>query len=164
MIAGVGSLAGCSLLPFTALLEDRSKPCEELPLDIVVKGNEVQNLNPEGQSMPVEVRAYMLSRRDTFDALDFDAIWKRGDEALGSTLLGSLAFTVFPGEEKINPVGAPIKVAYVAMIGLFRRPDGDQWRSVVDIHGLAEKCRPGQLHFVLHTTIKDNRMVADGPQ
>jgi type VI secretion system protein VasD len=148
-------LAGCA-----AFQDPPPAKCEKLPFELVVVGKPMLNVNTEGQSMPVEVRAYFLEHRNAIDGSDFESVWQRAPEALGPSLLDTTTFTVFPGEEKITTIEAPPKTGYVAFVGLFRQVDGEQWRRIVDVRRAAERCRPGDLHVPVRASLEDNRVIA----
>ena len=148
-------VAGCAGM--TGQAEEK---CTEIPLELLVQGGNMLNVNVEGQSMPVEVRAYFLKERDALEQLDFDSLWQRAEDALGPALLASTAFTVFPGEEKITTLAVPPATSYVAFVGLFRQIEGDQWRKVVDVRSIAERCKPGDLHVPVRASLEDNRVIA----
>ena len=150
----IALFAGC------ALTGPPPEKCEAIPVELLVEGSKVLNVNAEGQSMPVEVRAYWLSERDKIEQADFDAIWQGAEAALGPALLGSTSFTLFPGEEKISTVDLPMKTGYLAVVGLFRQIEGDQWRRIVDIRPVVERCKPGDLHVPVRASLQDNRVVA----
>src|SRR5688500_16540633 len=134
--------------------------CEAVPLELLVEGGRILNVNSEGQSMPVEVRAYYLKERAKIEAIDFDSIWQGADAALGPALLGSTSFTIFPGEEKISTISVPTTTEFLAVVGLFRQIEGDQWRRIVDIRNAVERCKPGDLHVPVRASLQDNRVIA----
>jgi len=148
------------LLASCATVREPPPRCETVPFEIFVEGGEVLNVNVEGQSLPVEVRAYFLSARDRIENTDFESLWQRPEEALGPSLLASTTFTVFPGAEKITTVQAPPATGFLAIVGLFREIEGDQWRRVVDVRKPVEKCKPGGLHTAVRASVRDNRVVA----
>jgi type VI secretion system protein VasD len=155
LVALLCSAAGCASL--TGQPEEK---CTELAIELLVHGGSMLNVNVEGQSMPVEVRAYFLKERDAIEQLDFDSVWQRAEDSLGPSLLGSTAFTVFPGEEKITTLAVPTATSYLAVVGLFRQIEGEQWRKVVDVRTIGERCKPGDLHVPVRASLEDNRVIA----
>lgn len=151
-------LPGCSL--YRSLFPGPEK-CKEIPLELFVKAGEVLNLSPEGQSLPVEVRAYLLKSTDKFDELDFNTLWRSGQEALGPTLIKTVTFTVFPAEEKIETVVGSPELAFVAIVGIFRQYDGNQWKKVVDVRPAVDACTPESLHTQIRAQLADNRVIAE---
>jgi hypothetical protein len=48
-------------------------------------------------------------------------------------------------------------VAYVALVGIFRRPQGQRWKHVVDIRAQNKKCASGEdLHTIVHAVLRGN--------
>lgn len=159
MILGLGACSsGCASIP--TLDPEAAKPCETIPLELVMKGGPVQNTSPEGQAMAVDVRVYALAKRDAFDRLDYDKAQK-GDEVLGPDLLANTRVTIFPEDEQIVAMSVPPKTRYVALVGLFRRADGDGWSKVVDVQPLIARCQPGGLAGLIRAQVVDNRIQAD---
>ena len=150
------ALAGCASIP--AL--EAEKGCESVPIELVLKGGSPQNLSPEGQSMAVDVRVYALAKRDAFDRLDQDAALTKAEDALGADMLANTRITVYPSDEEIVPMSVPPKTRYVALVGLFRRADGDGWSRVIDVEPLIAKCKVGGLAGLVRAQIVDNRIQA----
>ncbi len=134
--------------------------CQEIPIELLVEGGKMLNVNVEGQSLPVEVRAYFLKDRDTIERLDFDSVWQKDDATLGPAVTAKTSFTVFPGEEKITTLSVPAATSYVAVVALFRQIEGEQWRRVIDVSGIVDRCKPGDLHFPVRASLQDNRVIA----
>jgi type VI secretion system protein VasD len=131
--------------------------CQPPPLEIFLQADAVLNRNPQGQPMPVEVRVLLLREREAFDQLDFEGVWRSNPTTLGKDLVGSASLTVFPGEFKIYPMKSPPGVAYVALVGIFRRPEGQSWRHVVDVKEQSRRCaRSDDLHTTVHALLRGN--------
>lgn len=158
ILASVAFSAGCASLPS---LESEPEPaCESVPLELVLKGGVAQNPSPEGQSMAVEIRVFALSKRDAFDRLDYDTAHTKGEEKLGGDLQATTRVTVFPQDEQIVPMSVPLKTRYVALVGLFRRADGDGWSRVVDVQPVVARCKQGGLAGLIKAEVVDNRIQA----
>lgn len=151
-------LPGCSL--YRALFPGPEK-CKDIPLELFVKASDVLNLNPEGQALPVEVRAYLLKSTEKFDEADFNTLWRDDKATLGPTLIKTATFTIFPGEEKIETVVGPPELAFVALVGIFRQYDGDQWKKVIDVRPAVDACTPESLHTQIRAQLTDNRVIAE---
>lgn len=135
--------------------------CARFPLSLFLNAHKELNRNRDGQAMPVEVRAYLLKGRQTFEELDFDTLRREGDKALGADLVTSISITVFPTKMKIQPISAPAGTAYVALAGIFRRPEGQRWKLVFDVQSLAGRCKKGQLHTPLKANLYRNSLRLD---
>jgi type VI secretion system protein VasD len=131
--------------------------CQPAPLEIFLQADAQLNLNESGQPMPVEVRVLLLRERETFDQLDFDTVWKDAQTALAKDLVNSASLTVFPGKLKIYPMKSAPGVAYVALVGIYRRPEGRSWRHVVDIKEPNRRCATSDdLHTIVHASLRGN--------
>lgn len=129
--------------------------CQPAPLEIFLQASKALNQNDKGQSMPTEVRVFLLKRLGVFDQLDFETIWKEGDKVLGKDLVRSESLTVFPGKLKIHPMTSAPGVAYVGLVAIFRRPEGQRWRHVIDVRN---QCAKGDndLHTIIHAQLRRN--------
>jgi type VI secretion system VasD/TssJ family lipoprotein len=158
VVLAVG-LAGCS--DKQTRKNDRpgqqTRNCKLAPIEIFMQAGKQLNLNKEGQSMPVEVRVLLLRARERFDQLDFETLWKGASEPLGKDLVKSASLTVFPGKLKIFPMKSSRRVAYVALVGIFRRPEGQRWKYVVDVRSRNRRCGSGEdLHTIIHAVLGGN--------
>ncbi|MBW2733526.1 MAG: type VI secretion system lipoprotein TssJ [Deltaproteobacteria bacterium] len=133
------------------------KGCERAPIEVFLQASPYLNQNKKQQPMPVEVRVFLLRDRETFDGLDFETVWQRAEEALADSIVKTSSLTVFPGKLKIYPLKSAPDVAYVALVGVFRRPQGDTWRYVFDIREKNRVCATkNSLHTIVHAMLKDN--------
>ena len=135
--------------------------CRSFPISLFLNAHKELNHNRDGKAMPVEVRAYLLRNRQAFEELDFDTIRRDGDKALGPDLVASLSYTVFPTKMKIKPMRPPADTKYVALVGIFRKPAGQQWKLVFDVRSLARRCKKGQLHTPLRANLYRNSVRLD---
>jgi type VI secretion system protein VasD len=138
--------------------------CQPAPLEIYLQAEPQLNLNELGQPMPVEVRVLLLRERDTFEQLDFDTIWKDAQTALAKDLVTSASLTVFPGKIKIYPMKSAPGVAYVALVGIYRRPEGRSWRCVVDIKEKNRCATSDDLHTMVHASLRSNTITVVNPE
>jgi type VI secretion system VasD/TssJ family lipoprotein len=136
-----------------------AEACERPPIEVFLQASPYINPNPKGQSMPVEVRVFLLRERETFDSLDFETVWQRGEEALAKDLLKSASLTVFPGKLKIYSMKSQPKASFVALVAVFRKPEADEWRHVFDIQDKNKRCATKDtLHTIVHALLKDSRI------
>lgn len=143
---------------------DGQNSCARPPIEVFLQADSTLNPNPEGQSMPVETKVLLLRSRERFDQLDFETLWQRPQEALGSHLVSSAELTVFPGQLKIYPMKSAPGVAYVAMVAIFRRPEGDSWRYVLDVSEQNKQCADKEaLHTIVHAQLHDSTIEKPDP-
>jgi type VI secretion system VasD/TssJ family lipoprotein len=134
--------------------------CKPPPIEVFLQADPDLNRNELGQPMPVEVRVLLLKDRERLDNADFETVWKDTANLLGKDLVNSASLTVFPGKLKIYPMKSAPGVAYVALVGLFRRPEGQGWRYVVDVRETNKRCAAGEeLHSIVHALLRRNRIV-----
>jgi type VI secretion system protein VasD len=133
--------------------------CKPPPLEIFVQADAALNPNEKGQPMPVEVRALLLKERTTFDTLDFETVWQQAQQSLDKVLVASASLTVYPSKLKIYPIKSSLEVAYVALVGIFRKPEGTSWKYVVDVRQANRRCAAGDdLHTIVHAEVRGNRI------
>jgi type VI secretion system VasD/TssJ family lipoprotein len=131
--------------------------CQPPPLEVFLQADGVLNRNAQGQPMPVEVRVLLLRERESFDQLDFESVWKGSAPSLSKDVIGSASLTVYPGEFRIYPMKSPPGVAYVALVGIFRQPQGNGWKHVVDVKEPSRRCAHGDdLHTTVHAQLRGN--------
>lgn len=165
---------GCSQAPKMPTLkksgrqqqQQAPKICPHIALELFLNAHKQINPSETGQPMPVEVQAHLLKDRQQFDLLDYDSLRRDAQKMLGIDLVQTLSFVVFPGDIKIHPFKAPAGVNYVAVVGLFRKVEGELWRLVFDVRHLADKCDANQLNAPLKANLYKNtlRLDKDMPQ
>lgn len=132
--------------------------CPAPPLEIVLQPGGQLNPSEGGQSMPVEVRALLLRDRAKFDQLDFETVWRSAGEELGPDLVNSASITVYPSKIAIHTVKTTTDVAFVALVAIFRKPEGRNWGHVVDVREQNRRCADGDdsLHTVVQASLRGN--------
>lgn len=115
------------------------------------------NLTDSGASSPVLVRVYQLKGKDRFQQAMFKTLWKNDTEELGSDLVDRKEMTVYPDEKVDFPLAVDVKrgASYLAIMALFRQPDVEGWRQVVEARSSALNPMTPKLKIILHkNTIK----------
>ena len=134
--------------------------CKPAPIEVFLQADAILNRNELGQSQPVEVRVLLLRERERLEQADFETVWKDAASLLGKDLVTEASLTVFPGKLKIYPMKSAPGVSYVALVGLFRRPEGHGWRHVVDVRQTNQRCAANEeLHSIVHALLRENRIV-----
>jgi type VI secretion system protein VasD len=93
------------------------------------------NQNAENVSLPVIVRVYTLTSADDFNDASFRELWHNDKAILGSTLIDREEYTVSPNHHFTINVAHDASAKYLAVVALFRRPHGSQWRVVCAMPG-----------------------------
>lgn len=152
-------LAACSSASGGPTVTTPPPGCEPPQLEIFLQADARVNLAETGQPMPVEVRALLLRDRAVFDSLDFETVWQRSEEVLARHLVSSSSLTVYPGKLKIHPLKSTPEVAYVALVAIFRKPEANGWKYVVDVRQSNRRCAStDDLHTVVHASLRGNRI------
>jgi type VI secretion system VasD/TssJ family lipoprotein len=104
--------------------------CKEPELKVVVRGSDRLNMDEFGQSLAVVVRVYQLKTSKTIEDAEFDQIWQHDRETLSDDVLSAVEMTLAPSDSKIVNIKRAEDARYLAVIGLFRKPDGIAWRAI----------------------------------
>jgi type VI secretion system protein VasD len=133
---GVGVGVGCGTPTRTARAPARTaqaiptEPCKEPERKVVLRGSDRMNVDEFGQSLAVVVRVYQLRTAKTLEDAEFDHIWQHDRESLADDVISADEVTLAPTEVRVIRVKRSDEARYVAVIGLFRRPDGIAWRAI----------------------------------
>jgi type VI secretion system protein VasD len=104
--------------------------CKEPELKVVVRGSDRLNMDENGQSLAVVIRVYQLKSSKTIEDAEFEQIWQRDRETLADDVLSAIEMTLAPNDLKVVNLKRAEDARYVAVIGLFRKPDGIAWRAI----------------------------------
>jgi type VI secretion system protein VasD len=120
------------------------RPCETpAPFYLTLEGG--TNLNPDEHRhpLPTQVLVFQLKGLTRFNAAGFDDLWQRSKETLGDELLQVNEVSVAPGVT--STVGFPrnAQTTFVAVVGVFRKHAGDNWRAVTPLAiATGDQCTP----------------------
>jgi type VI secretion system protein VasD len=84
------------------------------------------NKGPRGQPLALVARIYKLRQLAAFERASFDSMLKGGD--LGNDVVEVREVTLVPGQRYEAVEKLERDVAYIGVVGLFRKPAGQQWR------------------------------------
>ena len=130
--------------------------CKTFPIEVIIQAEKKCNPNARGQSMPVEVRGYLLKDWKRFRTIDFDALTADEGKAIAGEAVAKFSVMLFPGRMKIQPIKCPAGVRYIALVGMFRQPKGKSWRMVLSLKQAAKRCSKGALHTPVHVIVNGN--------
>lgn len=84
-------------------------------------------------SVPTLVRIYQLRDNNALEKADYADLLENGDRVLGADCLASGEVVVKPGGHAALNMPMAAQAKYVAVVGLFRRPDlaGATWRTLI---------------------------------
>lgn len=111
-----------------------------LPSKVQLEASERINPNSAGEALPTQVRLYQLQEIVKVEEADFAAIWETPKETLAADLVQVQEFTLFPGQSQLVDVALAPSARYLVGVAIFRRPTGNQWRSVIPLPASERLC------------------------
>jgi type VI secretion system protein VasD len=111
-----------------------------LPSKVKLEATERINPNSAGEALPTQVRLYQLKEIVKVEEADFAAIWETPKETLADDLVQVQEFTLFPGQSELVDVALAPSARYLVGVAIFRRPTGNQWRSVIPLPASERLC------------------------
>lgn len=111
-----------------------------LPSKVKLEATERINPNSAGEALPTQVRLYQLTEIVKVEEADFTSIWETPKETLADDLVQVQEFTLFPGQSELVDVALAPTARYLVGVAIFRRPTGNQWRSVVPLPASERLC------------------------
>lgn len=143
--------------------QQAEKACDRPPLEVFLQAGSDINANASGQPMPVEVRIFLLRKRELFDELDFEGVWKNAKAGLKDTLVKVETVMVFPNKVKIYPLKSDPGINFVAVVGIYREPPADGWRYVADVRKMNSRCaKKDSLHTVVAAELHGRKIYKPG--
>lgn len=91
------------------------------------------NADDAQQAMPLRIRVLQLSDRKTFDNTEYTDLLTQPDLVLKESLLTQRQLSVYPGQTINLDIPMDEKAQFVAVVGLFRKPDRtlSTWKQVL---------------------------------
>lgn len=91
------------------------------------------NLDEAGESVPMQVRIYLLSGDLNTRSLDFNEVWEDAKTVLGDEYISDKEFSLYP--EAVENIELPVdpKATHILVVGIFRQPVGNTWYQVYEI-------------------------------
>jgi type VI secretion system protein VasD len=127
-----GVVLGCGSTPPPAP-KAAPKACEPVRPTLAVTATARVNAEATGEGRPVQVRIYQLRSDARLRTASFEDIWQNDAVTLDKDLLGVEEQTLFPGETKLFPVTPTPGAATLALVALFREPQGKDWFVTYDL-------------------------------
>jgi type VI secretion system protein VasD len=125
-LALVSTLAACGSAP-PPVPAAAPKPCEQVAPTLSITATARANASAAGEGRPVQVRIYQLKSDARLRTASFDDIWQNDAKTLEGELVSMEQQTVFPGETKQVVVAPKPDAHYLALVALFREPQGKDW-------------------------------------
>ncbi|MDA8503282.1 type VI secretion system lipoprotein TssJ [Citrobacter sp. Awk 2] len=91
------------------------------------------NADDAQQAMPLRIRVLQLSDRKTFDNTEYTDLLTQPDVVLKDSLVAQRQISVYPGQTLNLDIPMDEKAQFVAVVGLFRKPDRTRgtWKQVL---------------------------------
>lgn len=91
------------------------------------------NVDDAQQAMPLRIRVLQLNDRKTFDNTEYADLLTQVDVALKDSLVTQRQLSVYPGQTMNLDIPMDEKAQFVAVVGLFRKPDRTRgsWKQVL---------------------------------
>ena len=93
------------------------------------------NADDSGSGLPVVVRIYQLHGKDRLEQADFASLWKADRDVLQDDLISRQEVTVHPNSTVPLSIDRSKKPEFLAVMALFRKPEGTSWRQVIPLQG-----------------------------
>jgi type VI secretion system protein VasD len=170
---GIGSrvalaLAASVWLSACATAKPAAEPCKEPPpIAVLLEASERLNPDDRGNSLSTIVQVLQLKDIRRLEAAEFQDVWQRSKEVLEDDLIASDELTLQPGQSLTRQLARDPKATYVVVLGVFRKPAGQVWRSILRLPEVTpELCaaakKPGLPPPPLHFYLEDYRVEARG--
>ncbi|MDK9583816.1 type VI secretion system lipoprotein TssJ [Lelliottia wanjuensis] len=91
------------------------------------------NADDAQQAMPLRIRVLQLNDRKIFDSTEYTDLLTQPDLVLKESLLTQRQLSVYPGQTVNLDIPMDEKAQFVAVVGLFRKPDRTRgtWKQVL---------------------------------
>lgn len=131
---GLGGMTlSCGGAPAPQPAAPAAKPCPPLPLELQVTATRRLNALSGGEGRPLQLRIYQLKSDVKLRTASFEDIWQNDAKVLEGDVVASDQQTVFPGEQKTVTVPPKPDATYLALVALFREPQGKDWFVAYEI-------------------------------
>ncbi len=127
ILAAALALGGCATKPSSLQIDAIAAP--------------TINRDVDGEPLSMVVRLYQLKDRSAFDLLTFDAAARVEDdrELFGDQLVSRRELLLVPGGNRSEVETLAPEARYLGIAGLFREPDSQHWRFLVDAQAISAK-------------------------
>lgn len=109
--------------------------CGKREIQLSLRGTDTLNLDENGAALPVVLRIYQLKGRDRIENADFTPLWKNDTEVLEGDIVERQELTLLPDSKVIVKVEPRKESGFLAVMALFRKRRGNDWRQVIALKG-----------------------------
>ncbi len=104
--------------------------CSSPPVKFGLEAGSNLNPNEKNEPLPVVARVYLLSDDQSFEAAEFEDLWKDDLAVLGNSLLTRQELVMTPASEQRVVLKRREGAKFAAVIAIFREAQGGQWRAI----------------------------------
>lgn len=110
-----------------------------LPLEVEITATDHLNPDERGRPLPTLVRLYQLKSVGKVERAEYDPLYRQPKETLGEDLLQAEELTLSPGETVKRRVERDKAARALAVVAVFRRPNGLSWRVVTELAPVGQR-------------------------
>jgi type VI secretion system protein VasD len=110
-----------------------AKPCQPVRPTLALTATARVNAETTGEGRPVQVRVYQLRSDARLRTASFEDVWQNDAATLDKDLIGMEEHTLFPSETKLLPLTPQPGAGTLALVALFREPQGKDWFVTYDL-------------------------------
>jgi type VI secretion system protein VasD len=149
---------GCSSRPPPA--KDAQQACALPNPVLTITASDRVNENG-GQGRPVQLRVYQLKSDARLQSAKFEDIWQNEAATLATDLVKVDEYPLFPGETKSVKVARNPDAQNLAVVALFREPQGKSWFLTYELAPPKKEgpCSPPEPHLSVWV---DRMQIEDG--
>jgi type VI secretion system protein VasD len=125
-VAILTTLAACGSSP-PPPPKPAPKACEPVRPTLALTATSRVNAEAAGEGRPVQVRIYQLRSDARLRTASFEDVWQNDSVTFDKDLIGMEEQTLFPGETKLVPLTPQPGAGTLALVALFREPQGKDW-------------------------------------
>jgi type VI secretion system protein VasD len=137
------------------------EPCADPePIEVRLRAAEMLNPDDAGRPLPTIVRVLQLRGAEPLETASADSVRTREQEILGDLFIKADETTLDPGVSSTLGLKRHPEARYLAVVALFRKPQGLSWRLVeelpaADVHHCRRANKPP---LAVKATLTDNRV------
>lgn len=122
-------LCSCSSAPPVVVVPEPVSACDAEPLRVTLMAAPGLNATAEGAGRPLEVRVLILKESATLRKASFRDVWLPESTLLEDSTIYEERHTLYPDGSFTLELQEDPQAASLAVIALFRQPDGKGWRT-----------------------------------
>jgi type VI secretion system protein VasD len=130
LASAVGILGACAHPPAPAAPQGPSPCATPEPIRLLLTASPRLNLDENGESLPTVVRMYQLRDSSKLVESSPDRLLAEDRALLAEDLVEVRELTLYPGERAAPLLMRGEGATTVAVVAMFRRPNGTAWRAI----------------------------------